>query len=235
MAGTKKKKLVLIVFLAAGLILAYFLLPLDSFTFENIKGQREIFKEFVEEHYGLSVALFIGAHILTGFFLPGEILLVLVGGFLFGVFWGTLFVDLGMTLGAGLSFLSARYLIGNWIQHKYARPLKNINREIAQRGKSYLLTLRIIPVVPFFLVNYIAGISKIRFRTFLWTTFLGILPGAVFVTYAGQQLGGINRVKDLFSLEFYLMLGGLALFAALPVVSKRIKVLMEKLQVENPP
>ena len=236
MGKTKnKKKATLLLILAGGLCLFLFFLPLDSLTLENIKIHKEAFKETVEKHYGLSVALFVCAHLPTAFFLPGEILLVLTGGFLFGVFWGTVYVVLGITLGSSLAFLTARFLIGEWIQDNYRRQLRSINREIAHRGHSYLLSLRILPVVPLFVTNYIAGISPLRFSTFLWTTSLGILPGAVFLTYAGQQLGRINRVKDLFTMEFYLALLGLGLFVLSPVILKHVRKVREMIWGDVPP
>jgi len=220
---SRVKKGSLFFIIAAVLVAFLYSAPREFFTFENIKGQKELLKEFVDHHYLLSVSAYIASHILTAFFVPGEILLVLMGGFLFGMILGTLFVNMGMTLGATLAFLSARYLVGDWVQKKYAEQLIRLNAQTARYGHNYLLFLRIIPLVPFCVVNYLAGITKIPLKNFILATSLGILPGSLFLTYAGQQLSTINRLRDLYSPSFYLALSGLAVLALLPVILGLIK------------
>jgi uncharacterized membrane protein YdjX (TVP38/TMEM64 family) len=213
----KKRLIFLFIFLAVA-VLAYDWAE-DFLSFENVQQNKEILKKWVDENYALAVFLFVAVHIPTSFFIPGEILLVLLGGFLFGVIPGTLYIDLGITLGALLAFLTARYLLGEWVQNRYREQLESFNAEISRHGHNYLLTFRIVPLIPFFVVNYLAGISNIPAKTFVLTTSLGVLPGALCLTYVGSRLGSVQRPEDIFSGELYLALSILGLFAFMPVLT----------------
>ena len=195
----------------------------DHLTFETIQQNKEASLQFVKEQYLASAAGFIVAFVSTAFFVPGAIVLTLAAGFFFGVFPGTLYVVSGATLGAGLAFLSARYLIGNWIQSRYEGPLRAFNEEMAKHGHRYLFTLRIVPVLPFFLVNYLAGLTRLSFKSFVATTVLGMLPGSLVYTFAGHQLETIDRAEDIFSFRLLVAFSLLALFALLPVVVDHLK------------
>jgi len=112
---------------------------------------------------------------------------------LFGTVPAAVYINIGATFGATQAFLAARGLAGNWIQGSFQEPLQRFNKEMERHGHSYLLILRILPVLPFFLVNYCAGISKIPLRTFVWTTSLGILPGSLVHTFIGRNCGASTR------------------------------------------
>ncbi len=188
---------------------------------ETLLNHRQELKHFVERNYALSVLLFLAAHLGTAFILPGQVLLVLVGGFLFGNLQGTFYVELGMTAGGTLAFLTSRYLIGDWINRRYEKELISFNREIKKRGRYYLLTLRIAPVFPFFLLNYLAGLTTISLKVFILATALGGLPGTVILTLMGQRLAEIQQMEDVFTLRVYLALFGLACLAILPALVSR--------------
>ncbi|NJL59874.1 MAG: TVP38/TMEM64 family protein [Desulfobacteraceae bacterium] len=98
--------------------------------------------------------------------IPGATLLTLIGGFLFGKWWGTLYVNVGATSGAMLAFLLSRYLLGETLQQKYDRQLKTMNHELEKNGVWYILSLRLLPVFPFFLINLVAGLTRISSRDF---------------------------------------------------------------------
>ena len=190
----------------------------DYLTFEKLKENRASLRFFVAGHYSTSVFVFIAVYLSTALFVPGAVALTLAAGFLFGVLAGVVYVNIAATTGAVLAFLCSRYLIGNWIQKKFSARLKSFNREIERHGQNYLLVLRIIPLFPFFAVNYLAGITRIPLAKFILTTALGMLPGSVLYAYAGQRLGEIEQVRSLFSVEFVIVFSLLALFAFLPVV-----------------
>ncbi|GFO58244.1 TVP38/TMEM64 family protein [Geomonas silvestris] len=196
--------------------LAAFLLR-EALSLAALKEHRELLLGFIEENYLEAVLCFVGLYLATALFLPGALVLTLTGGMLFGL-PAVLYVNLGATSGAVLAFLAARYLVRDWVQRRFREPLARLNRELAERGGSYLLTLRILPVLPFFAVNYCAGISRIPLRTFIWTTSLGILPGSCIYTYLGTQLRRVNEVRDLVSGRILAGLGMLALLALAPVL-----------------
>lgn len=197
----KQKKIILLAILVAIILLVRTLGIGDYITLENFITNRDILKRFVNNHYILSVLGYIIIYISTAFFLPGAIPLTIIGGILFGVFLGTLYVCIGATVGATLAFFSARYLIGNWIQDRYRNQLRRFNEGIEKNGHYYLLTLRIIPIFPFFLVNLFAGLTNIPYRIFLWTLLITVLPGTVIYAFAGQQLRDIKSIRDVYSPE----------------------------------
>ena len=221
MMGQKKKIFLLLFFIAAVVLVRYS--PLGSvLTFENLKQHRESLVAFVRSNYAASAAAFIAVYVLTtSLSIPGAVILTLAGGFLFGTVASTLYVDAGATAGASLAFLSARYLVGNRLQEKYQVQLKRFNDEIERNGTSYLLVLRLIPVFPFFLINFLAGLTKVPIGTFLWTTAVGIIPGTAVFAFAGQQIGSINSLSEVLSKKVLAAFVVLALFTLVPVVWKR--------------
>ena len=190
----------------------------DSISFETVTRNKEVLLRLVEDRYLLSVVGFMTAFVATAFVVPGALVLSLTGGFLFGVIPGILYVNLGGTLGAALAFLSSRYLVGQWIQQRYNSVLITFNEEVAKHGQYYLISLRIVPVLPFFLVNHLAGLTKISLRKFVGTTSLGMLPGSLVYTLAGQQLEKVNAPEDILSVRLIIAFSLLALFALLPVI-----------------
>jgi uncharacterized membrane protein YdjX (TVP38/TMEM64 family) len=225
-----KKRIILLIFLVALILFVKFSGIDDYITFENLKRNRESLQEFVKNHYFLSVLSYIVIYISTALFMPGAIPLTIAGGFLFGVFFGTVYVCIGASIGATLAFFSARYLMGNWLQERYQSQLKKFNEEIAKNGYYYLLTLRIIPVFPFFLVNYLSGLTKVPLKIFLWTLFVTVLPGSVIYTFAGQQLGAVESIEDIYSAKILIAFLLLILFAFSPIVLKYMKDIKSKIK-----
>ncbi|MFI5224868.1 MAG: TVP38/TMEM64 family protein, partial [Nitrospirales bacterium] len=155
---------------------------------------------------------------VTGLSLPGAVILTLAGGFLFGVVWGTLFVNLGATTGATLAFLASRYLLRDWVERKFGKWLGPVQQGFAQNAFSYLMTLRLIPLFPFFVVNLVSGLTRMNIGTYVAATAIGIIPGSFVYAYAGRQLGTINSLKDIASpgvIGAFVLLGLLALVPSL--------------------
>lgn len=217
------KKLILVATIV-GVILMIELFNIDSYlTFENLKMYKEQLLNFVGSNYLVSVVGFIAVYILVvAFSLPGAAVLSLACGFFFGM-TGVLYVNIGATFGAVLAFLAARYIIGNWIQGKYGKKMDAFNRDLEQNGKNYLLTLRLVPVFPFFLINLLAGLTGISLFTFFWTTALGIVPGSIVYVYAGTQLSTINSMGDIISWQMLSAFALLGLLSLVPVLIQKIK------------
>ncbi len=222
MTGQRKRIFLLILFIAVIVMVRYS--PLGSiFTFENLKQHREALVAAVRDNYALSVAIYIAVYILTAALsVPGALILTLTGGFLFGTLASTVYVDIGATTGAALAFLSARYLLGNSLQEKYPLQLRKFNEEIKRNGVNYLLTLRLIPVFPFFLINFFSGLTNIPLKTFIWTTSIGIIPATAVFAFAGQRIGSINSLSELLSAKILAAFVVLALFTLVPVIWKRV-------------
>jgi uncharacterized membrane protein YdjX (TVP38/TMEM64 family) len=153
--------------------------------------------------------------------LPGAVILTLAGGFVFGGVWATLFVNIGATTGATLAFLAARYLLRDAVEQKFGRWLGPLQQGFSQNAFSYLLTLRFIPLFPFFVVNLVSGLTRVPVGTYVVATALGIIPGSFVYAYAGRQLGTINSLKEIASpsvLAAFVLLG---LLATVPILYQK--------------
>jgi uncharacterized membrane protein YdjX (TVP38/TMEM64 family) len=209
----------------------FFLLGIGTFAYfdlgqylslNSIKANRDLLLNYTESHYAFSVALFILLYILqTTFSLPGGAILTLTGGFLFGSMMGTLFVNIGATIGATLAFLAARYLLREWVENKFGDRLGPIQTGFAQNAFSYLMTLRLIPAFPFFLVNLVSGLTRVSFRTYVLATSIGIIPGSFVFAFAGRQLGSINSLSEIASPPVLLAFTLLGLLALMPVAYRK--------------
>jgi len=196
----------------------------DYLTFENLKENREYLHDVVGKNYLFSVILFILTYIVVaGLSIPGASTVTLAGGLLFGTILTALYVNVGATIGATIAFLVSRYLLGNWIQGKYHDKLQKFNREIEVNGYRYLLTLRLIALFPFYLINIMAGVTTTPIKTYIWTTSVGIFPGTLVYAFAGSRLNFIESPKDIFSPQILLAFALLALLPLLPMVVKKLK------------
>jgi uncharacterized membrane protein YdjX (TVP38/TMEM64 family) len=193
-------------------------------TFENFVKHKGFLQGYVDAHYLSSILLFILLYIIVvALSVPGSAVLTISGGFLFGTLMGIIYSNIGATMGALCIFLLTRHLLGKWLQKKYGVQLLKFNKEMERHGPNYLLTLRFIPIFPFFLVNIFGGLTKIPFRTFLWTTTLGILPGDAVYTFSGSQLGRISSIEDVFSLNTLIVILLLAIFSLMPVLYSHLR------------
>jgi uncharacterized membrane protein YdjX (TVP38/TMEM64 family) len=166
--------------------------------------------------------LFILIYILqTAFSLPGATIMTLAGGFIFGSLWATLYVNIGATTGATLAFLAARYLFHEWVERKFGDRLGPIQEGFAKNAFSYLLTLRLIPLFPFFLVNLLSGLTRVKVSTYVAATAVGIIPGSFVYTFAGRQLGTINTLSELASPRLILAFSLLGLLILVPVFYRK--------------
>lgn len=204
------KKLVVIVVLVA-LAVAFFALDLHQYlTLDNLKQGQARFAEWQRESpvmVGLAFALVY--IVVTGLSLPGAAIMTLAGGALFGLLWGTIIVSFASTIGATVAFLVARFLLHDWVQERFSRRLQAVNRGVEKEGGFYLFALRLAPVFPFFIINIVMALTRIRTWTFYWVSQVGMLPFTVVYVNAGTQLAQVDRPGDILSpglvLSFVLM------------------------------
>jgi uncharacterized membrane protein YdjX (TVP38/TMEM64 family) len=214
-------KVIIAILIALG-IGTFFYFDLGRFlSLDTLKENRNRLLEFTEAHYTAAVGLFVLVYAaVTGLSLPGAAIMTLAGGFLFGSFFGMVFVNVGATTGATLAFLAARYLLKDAVEQKFGRWLGPFQEGFAKNAFSYLMTLRLIPLFPFFVVNLVSGLTRVNIGTYVAATALGIIPGSFVYAYAGRQLGTINSLKEIASpnvLAAFVLLGLLAL---VPIVYK---------------
>lgn len=204
---------------------AFFYFDLGRYlTLAALKANKDALRAYTEAHYAATVGLYIVIYcVQTALSLPGAAILTLTGGFLFGTLWGTVYVNLAATSGAALAFLAARFLLRDAVERKFGARLASIQRGFSQNAFNYLLTLRLIPLFPFFLVNLASGLTRVRLSTYVLATAVGILPGSAVYANAGSQLGTIESLKDVASpgvLGAFALLGGLAL---VPVIYQKLR------------
>jgi len=188
-----------------------------------LKENRDQLLAFTETHYAIAVGLFVLTYIVvTSLSLPGAAILTLAGGFLFGSVCATVFVNIGATTGATLAFLAARYLLRDWVEQKFGNTLGPIQAGFSKNAFNYLITLRLIPLFPFFLVNMVSGLTRVSIGTYVAATAIGIIPGSFVFAYAGRQLGSLNSLQEIASPNVLLAFTLLGLLALVPILYKKI-------------
>jgi uncharacterized membrane protein YdjX (TVP38/TMEM64 family) len=204
MAQEKKRKIinkVVIVGLIALGVVAFRYFDLGQYlTLEYIKGSQEQFQALYLSHRVLVIATYMGIYIaVTALSLPGAAVLTLAGGGLFGLVVGTVVVSFASTIGATLACLVSRFLLREWVQNKFGGKLKTINDGIEKEGAFYLFSLRLVPIFPFFVINLLMGLTRMRLFTFFWVSQIGMFAGTVVYVNAGKELAKIDSLSGILS------------------------------------
>jgi len=143
--------------------------------------------------FGIAFLIYVVA---TGLSLPGAASLTLIIGWFFGFFQGFVLVSLASTIGATLAFLISRYLLRDLVQNRFGRHLAKFNAALEKEGAFFLFTLRLIPVIPFFVVNLVMGLTPLRTSTFWWVSQLGMVPGTMAYVYAGASVPDLQTLAE---------------------------------------
>ncbi len=221
-SSTPIGKIVILAILGLG-IGAFFYFDLGQyFSLEGLKANRDSLLAYTNANFATAVTLFVALYIVqTGFSLPGGAIMTLAGGFLFGSVLGTIFVNIGATIGATLAFLVARYLLRDWVEGKFGDRIEPIQAGFAKNAFSYLMTLRLIPAFPFFLVNLVSGLTRVNLGTYIIATSIGIIPGSFVFAFAGKQLGSINSLGEIASPPVLMAFTLLGLLALMPIAYRK--------------
>jgi uncharacterized membrane protein YdjX (TVP38/TMEM64 family) len=223
-------KKILIVVVVLAIFGAFFGLGLNKyFSFDYIKENKVKFEEFYLDNAGLTIGLYMVVYIvMAALSLPGAAIMTLLGGALFGLVVGTVLVSFSSTIGATAAFLAARYILREPIQKKFADRLQAINSAFEKEGAFYLFTVRLIPAVPFFVINLVMGLTPIKTWTFYWVSQVGMLIGTLVYVNAGTQISQIESTSGLLSPSL------IASFVALGVTPLVLKKVMEYIRAKNP-
>jgi len=213
-----KKALIVIAVVALGI--AFFALDLHHvLTLEGLKAGRGQFEAWRASSPILVALAFFGFYVLvTALSLPGATVMTLAAGALFGLLWGTVIVSFASSMGATLAFLVSRYLLRDAIQRRFGDRLKAVNDGMARDGALYLLTLRLVPLFPFFVVNLLMGLTAIPTRTYYFVSQVGMLAGTLVYVNAGTQLARIESLSGIVSPG---LLISFALLGVFPWLSRR--------------
>ncbi len=205
----------------AGLLALFFGLDLGRFlSLAAVKSSQADLQAWRTAQPLLAGVLFFGGYVAAAALsLPGAAVMTLAAGALFGLGWGTLIVSFASSIGATLAFLVARWLLGGWVQSRFGDRLAALNAGIAKEGGFYLFTLRLVPVLPFFVINLAMGVTRLRTWTFYWVSQLGMLAGTLVYVNAGTQLARIESLSGIVSPG---VLGSLVLLGVFPLIAKKL-------------
>ena len=214
------KKIIIIAAIAA-LIAAYFVFDLGTYlTLDGIKQVAAEASGFYAENPALVLAAFFLIYVaVTAASLPGAAIMTLAAGALFGLVTGTILVSFASTLGATLAFLASRYVLQDTMESRFGERLKGINEGLERDGAFYLFTVRMIPYIPFFVVNLVFGLTRIKTVTFALVSQVGMLLGTIVYVNAGTRLAEVNNPGDLLSPA---LLASFLLLALVPWIAKGI-------------
>ena len=207
------------------IVLIFFQFGLDQYlTLEYVKSQQQIIDRYYAENRVLTLlGFFILYVVITGVSLPGATILTLAGGAVFGLATGLIVISFASTIGASIAFLVSRYLFRDAVQTRFGTSLKAINEGIDKDGPFYLFALRLVPAFPFFVINLVMGLTRLRLWTYFWVSQLGMFAGTVVYVNAGTQLAQIESASGIFSSEILL---SFLLLAMLPFIGKKIIALI---------
>lgn len=223
------RKLIILALIALVLGLAYAFNLHQLLTLESLKAHQARLAETIAARPVFSGLLYFGLYVLVAAFsLPGAAILTLGAGALFGLVTGTILVSFASTIGATLAFLSARFLLRDTIAARYGDRLAAIDAGVKRDGAFYLFTLRLIPVIPFFVINLVMGLTAMKARIFALVSQIGMLPATLVYVNAGTRLADIQKPGDILSLPLVLSFAALGL---LPWVAKAIVGFIQRRRV----
>ena len=217
--GSQGRILLLLVLVLA--IAAFFVFDLGQYlTLDALKARQAELAAFVDRRPLLAIAAFFLLYVaVTALSLPGAAIMTLAAGAIFGLWRGTLIVSFASAIGASLAFLSSRYLLRGWVEARFADRIAAIDRGIEKDGAFYLLTLRLIPAFPFFLINLAMGLTGMRLVTFYLVSQAGMLLGTLVYVNAGTQLATIESTRDVLSPA---LIGSFVLLGLFPLLAKAL-------------
>jgi uncharacterized membrane protein YdjX (TVP38/TMEM64 family) len=204
-------------------------------SLDALAQQETALRDFKAQHPVMVLgAAFLIYVAVTGMSLPGAVPLSLTYGWYFGFIEGLFLVSFASTSGATVAFLFSRYLFRDAVMNRFGDRLKKFNESLQREGPFYLFTLRLIPAVPFFVVNAVMGLTPLKTHTFWWVSQLGMLAGTVVFIYAGSSVPNLSTlaqegVNAAFSpTQMVQIFGAFALLGVFPFVARWLVKLVSK-------
>ena len=214
------KKLAVIALLVLAVV-AFFVFDLSRFfSLAYIKESQASFIAVYEQRPVMVTLVFFAVYVaITALSLPGAAIMTLASGASFGLVWGTIVVSFASTMGATLAMLAARTVLRDAIEKRFGKRLAEVNKGVDKEGAFYLFTLRLIPAIPFFALNLLMGLTRMKTWTFFWVSQVGMFAGTVAYVYAGTEIGKIDSLRSVLSPG---LLGAFVLLGIFPLVTKKI-------------
>jgi pyruvate/2-oxoglutarate dehydrogenase complex dihydrolipoamide dehydrogenase (E3) component/uncharacterized membrane protein YdjX (TVP38/TMEM64 family) len=223
-----KKLFILLAFIAAAI--AFFVLDLGRFfSLAYIKQSQQTFSDLYNARPVFITAVFFAIYVaITALSLPGAAIMTLAAGASFGLIWGTVVVSFASTLGATLAMLISRYVLRDSIEKRFGAKLADVNKGIQKEGTFYLFTLRLLPLIPFFALNVLMGLTKMKTWTFFWVSQLGMLAGTIAYVNAGTEIAKIDSLRSILSPG---LIGSFVLLGLFPLLMKKVLDFFKKRKV----
>ncbi len=207
----------------AFLLLYYFGIA-KHISMENIKAIAGVMQYQVQEHYFATVLMFVAISItIIALTLPMTGPIGMMAGFIFGFLPGFLYSMIAIFFGTLISFLVIRHALSHIVKEQYQEKLDEFTDRVHKYGYSYLISLQLLTVVPFFVINTLAALAGVSLATFLITTMIGSVPIMLIYTFAGRELYMIQSWKDIVSIHMLAILLLLAAIAMMPMLVRKIK------------
>ena len=196
LSGSKATKIVVLVMVAAAATFAYFNYG-DALSLDYLASREAELRQYRLDNpvlvYGVALLIYV---LVTGLSLPGASVLTLTYAWYFGFVRGLVLVSFASTGGATMAFLLSRYFLQDTIQSRFGDKLTAFNEALEREGAFYLFTLRLIPAVPFFVINVVMGLTPLRTSTYWWVSQLGMFPGTIVYVYAGSQFPDLKTLAE---------------------------------------
>lgn len=200
------------------------------FTFTAIAENHQRLTQWTAAHYAAALFIFVFVYIVAvAISIPGATFLTLLGGYLFGIVPGTIYVVISATIGSVLIFMAVKTALGDWLQSKAQGWVSKMEAGFQRDALSYLLFLRLVPIFPFWVVNIVPALLNVRLRIFFITTLVGIIPGSLVYVAVGNGLGDIfeqGTTPDLsviFKPSILIPILCLALLSLVPIIYKKVR------------
>ena len=178
-------------------IFVFWLFFREHLTIERLASHESTLRDwFQASPFLFYVCAFLLYLLVAGLALPGAAALSLVIAWFFGFWPAIILISFASTAGATICFLLSRFLFRGTIERRFGDRVATFDRNFEQDGAFYLFTVRMIPAIPFFLINLMSGLTKIRAWTFWWVSQLGMLPGTVVFVYAGSSFPRLNDLAE---------------------------------------
>jgi len=223
-----KKWAIALAFIA--LLVVYFAFDLGRYlSLDYLKQSQTHFAEIYTRQPLLVAGIYFVIYVVaTALSFPGATILTLAGGAIFGLGWGLLIVSFASCIGATLAFLAARFVLRDSVQTRFSQRLTEINKGTEKSGAFYLFTLRLVPLVPFFVINLVMGVTRMKTWTFYWVSQIGMLAGTAVYVNAGTQLGKIESLKGILSPG---LIGSFVLLGIFPLLARKVVEVFRKRKV----
>lgn len=216
----------IIIFFLASMMAGFFFDIGQYLSFETIKEQHEKLILLIENNFIFYFILFFFIYIIvTAFALPFAAIKTVLAGALFGLIPGVILTSLASSIGSTLCFLMSRFVLRDFVQNKYSKYLDKVNKGIKEDGIYYLFFLRLSPIFPFFIINLVFGLTKMKTMTFYIISQIGMLIGTIVFVNAGVQLSKISSMSDILSLNLIL---SFILIGLVPLIIKKLIQIIKK-------